>query len=1000
MYTNCHSFYSLRYGTFSEIDLLKQAKHNDIVCVALTDINSTSAALSFLQEAAYYNVWPVVGVDFRNGVQQQYVMLAKTNVGYQNICTHLSSYLHQEKEFEAIAPQLEDTYVIYPFEQVCEQEKTDFEDNEYIGISVRNLNRLPFSPYKKYTHKLIVQQTVTFRGKEDYNAHRLLRCIDLNILGTRLSTDQQGDLGDQMLSKEKLLEQYADYPFMLETTKRIMQSCKVDFFFGDHRTNQNQDVFLGSKEEDFEYLKKLTYQRLPNRFKEITPDITERIEKELDAIEKMDFVTYFLINDSILEYARSRNFSYIGRGSGANSLIAYILGITNVDPIQYNLYFERFINVYRSSPPDFDIDFSWKDRDEIIQYIFDTFDNVALMGTYVTFQYRSVVRELAKVFGIPKMEVDSYLDGRSTEESNDVHFRQIERYGALIHGMPSQTSVHASGILILKRPVYYYSATTIFNKNFETAQFDMNIAEEVGIFKFDILSQRGLSKINDAVAIITYNQPEADLPDIEDTRNIQSFMNDPSINALLKVGDCMGVFYIESPLMRGLMTQLRTDNYLNLVAASSIIRPGVSNSGMKHEFVLRHRYPEKRKEAHPVMMELLPETYGVMVYQEDVLKVAHAFAGLSMSEADILRRGMRKKLRSRREFEKIEAKFKSNCLKRGHSQKDTEDIWSQILSFGGYAFAKGHSASYAVESYQSLYLKRYFPLEFMTAVLNNGGGFYKPETYLQEVRAQGGIVEPPCINHSDHPYVIYGKTVYMGLGTIKSLELPAIERILTERQLHGTFQDFDDFFERVPIGKEQLLLLVKSNCFRFTGEDKHKLMWEVHFKIHSCKERNTLPKLFTEKPIHYTIPDIRTTFLIEAFDQLALFEFPLCSRFELLCDTPTSSLKAADLPKHLHQIITIYGQLIVAKPTPDKKGNIMMFSTFYDLDSKAFDTVHSPEVTERFPMKAKGIYKVIGKVTEKMGYYALDVREVIYQAVRPDPRYRSSWDSGKKAILE
>ena len=998
MYTNCHSYYSLRYGTFSEEDLLKQAKINDILYLALTDINSTSAVLNFLQEAAYYKVWPVVGVDFRNGVSQQYVMLAKTNLGYQNICTHLSEHLHSKKDFESLAPQLEDTYIIYPFERVLELGKTEFKDNEYIGISVRNLSRLPFSRYKTYTDKLILQQTVTFRGKEDYNAHRLLRCIDLNILGTKLSPDEQGDIEDKMLHKEKLLECYVDYPYMLETTKRVMQSCKVDFFYGDYRTNQNQDVFLGSKQEDFEYLKKITYERLPNRFKEITPEVTARIEKELDAIQKMDFVTYFLINDEILQYARDMNYPYIGRGSGANSIVAYIIGITNVDPIELDLYFERFINIYRSSPPDFDIDFSWKDREDITRYIFERFDNVALMGTYVTFQYRSVVRELAKVFGIPKMEVDSYLEGRRTEASNDVHFRQIERYGALIHGMPSQTSVHSSGILILKRPLYYYSATTIFNKGFETVQFDMNIAEEVGIFKFDILSQRGLSKIKDTLEIISYNQPQAKVLDISTTENIRAFTEDASINALLKTGNCMGVFYIESPLMRALMTQLRTDNYLNLVAASSIIRPGVSNSGMKHEFVLRHRYPEKRKEAHPIMAEILPDTYGVMVYQEDVLKVAHHFAGLSMSEADILRRGMRKKLRSQREFQKVEAQFKRNCHERGHSAEDTEEIWSQVLAFAGYAFAKGHSASYAVESYQSLYLKRYFPLEFMTAVLNNGGGFYKPETYLQEVRAQGGIVEPPCINHSDHPYVIYGKTIYMGLGTIKSLELSAIERILTNRQLYGAFKDFDDFFERVSVGKEQLILLIKANCFRFTGEDKHKLMWEVYFKTYNSKQRNDLPKLFSEKPIHYKIPDIRTNFLIEAYDQLLLFEFPLCSRFDLLSDPLSSTIAVKDLPKYLHQTFTIYGELIVAKATPDKKGNIMTFATFHDIEGKPFDTVHSPLISQKYVLRAKGVYKVTGRVNQRMDYYSIDVQEVIYQAVLPDPRSHRLENSNKKVV--
>ena len=814
MYLNCHSYYSLRYGTFSEVTLLDIAQEQGLQQIALTDINSTSACLNFIKEAQEKQMHAVIGVDVRNGIDQQYVLLARNNEGFQEINEFITDHLHSKEVFPGIAPAIDNCYVIYPFEKALEMEVDRFRESEYIGINIRDLNRLPFSPFAERRDKMVILKTVSFRNKGDYNAHRLLRTIDLNTLLSKLPESEQGHPDDILIAPELLRIKFQEYPELLFNTDKMLKACKVNFYFDDHRVNQNQTVYGNSREEDARALEELCYENIKKRYENPSLVVYERVEKELTAIKQMDFVSYFLINYDILQYAKSKNYPYIGRGSGANSVVAYIIGITNVDPIELDLYFERFINVFRSSPPDFDIDFSSFDRDDVTDYIFRRFKNTALMGTYVTFQYRMVVRELGKVFGVPKFEIDNHLKGykRQKSQSSD-YIDLIEKYAHYIHGLPSYLSVHSGGIIITQKPISYYTSTFMPPKGFQTVQFDMNIAEEVGIYKFDILAQRGLSKIKDAIEIIKYNQPDAELLDIED---VEVFKNDPAINRLLNTGDCMGVFYVESPAMRTLMTKLQTNDYLNLVAASSIIRPGVSNGGMKNEFILRHRIPEKRKEAHPVMLEVLEDTYGVMVYQEDVLKVSHKFAGLSLAESDILRRGMRGKVKSKGQFEQIEKKFKTNCLARGYSEKLTMEVWGQIKAFAGYAFAKGHSASYAVESYQSLYLKKYFPLEFMTAVLNNGGGFYNIETYVHEIVMQGGIVAPPCINNSEHGNKIIGKTVYLGMGMLKSLEMKAVQRILNDRNFNGPYASFENFLERINLGLEQLIILIRIDAFRFT----------------------------------------------------------------------------------------------------------------------------------------------------------------------------------------
>ena len=991
MYTNCHSQFSLRFGTLSETELLRLAMENGAGFVALTDINSTSACLSYLKLAIDYPVWPVVGVDIRIGVKQQYVILAKNNSGFMAINRFLSEHLHDKREFPRKAPELEDTYVIYPFENVLEDDRKTFRSNEFIGVSVRNLRKLPFTDYIDYTDRLIIQQTVTFRNRTDFNAHRLLRCIDLNILLAKLPKSEEGNPESVMYPMGQLSELFAEYPFIKENTKRMMQRCKVVFFFDDQRTNQNQEHYLNDKKDDYEYLKNTCYERLPSRYPKADAGVLKRVAYELESIKKMGFVFDFVANYITIEDAKSHNRPHIGRGSGANSVVAYILGITNVDPIKLDLYFERFINPYRHSPPDFDIDFSWRDRDDVVQFMFETFKNVALMATYVTFQYRAVIRELSKVFGLPKEQTDKFLAGQFIDPEKDKYLKLIKKYGKLIHGFPNYISVHACGVIITEKPVEYFSATFMPPKGFRTVMFDMNIAEDVGIFKFDILSQRGLSKITDCLEIIKHNRPDAKVENIDD---VYKFYGDKHLNDLLSVGDCIGGFYIESPAMRVLMTKLGTKDYLGLVAASSIIRPGPGNGGMKNEYILRHRYPEKRSDANPIMYEILEDTYGIMIYQEDVLKVAHHFAGLTLAESDNLRRGMRGKAKTKGVLVKMQEKFKDSCKKKGYPDQTIEDIWNQVEAFAGYAFAKGHSASYTVESYQSLYLKRYFPIEYMVAVLNNGGGFYNTETYINEAKKYGALISPPCVNISEHPNIVIGKEIFLGFGMVKSLEKKTVQKILSERQLYGKFKSFDDFFDRVSIGEEQLIILIKIGAFRFTGIEKRSLMWEANLKEQKGATINE-PVLFPVPHVDFKIPKLKTDELIEVYDQFEFFGFPFISRFKLLKHPQANYLLAKDLPSFKDKRITMFGNLVTYKPTGTKNGKLMYFGTFADASDALFDTVHFPNVAEKYQFQSKGIYKITGTVVEELGYYSIIARTLHFQDIRPDPRHHLPENSNK-----
>lgn len=377
------------------------------------------------------------------------------------------------------------------------------------------------------------------------------------------------------------------------------------------------------------------------------------------------------------------------------------------------------------------------------------------------------------------------------------------KYVPHFYGLPKALSVHTCGILISELPITHYTALELLPVGFPSTQFSMLEAEDVGLYKYDILSQRGLGHIKDATELVKAQGIDIDI------HAIQKFKEDPRIKELLKTGDTIGCFYVESPAMRQLLRKLEVDDYLGLVAASSVIRPGVASSCMMREYIMRYRDSEKRKEAHPRLLEIMPETFGVMVYQEDVLKVAHYYAGLTLEEADIMRRGMSGKFRSRAEFQAVKQKFFSNCKSKGYPDAEAAEIWRQIESFAGYSFAKGHSASFAVESYQSLYLRAYHPIEFMVGVLNNFGGFYSTEFYLHEARMLGANVELPCVNFSDELSTLFGKTIFMGLCLIKDLEKETINNILNERKRDGLFTGLEDFAQRVSISLEQLRILIR-----------------------------------------------------------------------------------------------------------------------------------------------------------------------------------------------
>ncbi|PRY86527.1 DNA polymerase III subunit alpha [Mongoliibacter ruber] len=969
MYINSHSFYSFKYGTMSVEALIAEAKGKKLDSLALTDINSVAGVFPFIREAQKNGIHPVIGIDFRNGVKQQYVGLAKNQEGFYELNLHLSQHRTKGIPFREKAPSFQNSFIVYPFSEKV----FTLRENEFIGVHPYQLNKIAKSGWFRQKEKLVLLQPVTFSSKIEFNAHRLLRAIDGNTLLSKLEAEEQGNICDMFYSYADMVGRCEGHSYLLYNAQKLLEQCQFSFYF---QAVKNKRDILGSDWEDYDYLRQETFKGALNRYKDLSAEISTRIEKELQLIQQKGFVSYFLINYDIIKFAYSKNFYHVGRGSGANSIVAYCLYITDVDPIELDLYFERFINLYRENPPDFDLDFSWTDRDEVTKYIFDKYnkggqEHVALLGSYSTFQSNSMLRELGKVFGLPKTEIESLIyHAAKSDYIPDQYGKLIIKYSQVLHGMPSHLTIHACGILISHKPIHYYTATEMPPKGFPLAHIDMHIAEDIGLHKFDILSQRGLGHIKSAMEIIHQNQGvEVDI------RQVEQFKKDPKIKHLLRTAHTIGAFYVESPAMRMLLAKMKADEYLELVAASSIIRPGVARSGMMREYILRHVDPERREMAHPVMKDIMPETYGIMVYQEDVIKVAHYFAELSLSEADVLRRGMSGKSRSKDEFERVKDQFFANCQRLGRDPKITKEVWHQIESFAGYSFAKGHSASFAVESYQSLYLKAYFPLEFMVGVINNFGGFYHTEFYIHELRMNGADIQAPDINESNYLTRIKGKTVYLGFVHLKFFEKISIEKVLTERGENGFFLGLADFVARVNISLEQVLILIRIGCFRFTGKSKQALLWEAHFILNKRKTVNTANELFKQAGLReLEVPELEEADVRqEIVDQIEILEFPLDSPFHLVKDQTVSSIKARDMKQYLGKSVQIIGYLVTIKYTRTVKGDVMNFGTFVDREGDWIDTVHFPPVVKKYPFKGRGIYLIKGKVTQEFDFYSIEV---------------------------
>ena len=1057
VHLNCHSNYSLLAGTNRIDDLVRAAAAQGCPALALTDTNGLYGAIPFYQAALKVHIRPILGTEIITN--RRATLLAKNLRGFGEICRiitrrHLQPGFSLEKCLEQCS---HDVIILCPDENLLENaiavrggediyaellaagavgknpdwrpqaigretgsglfppgvghhtgrkvvpENPGFAQRSSFGE--QSISQFPPSVTRR---RAVATNRVFFIRPEDWQIHRLLTAIR-----TGTTVDASSALHESkelwMKPPEEMVRLFHDIPEAIRNTLDIAEQCNVVLPIGEIRL---PNFPLHASGTPSSRLRRLAREGVVKLYGHPPPsDVSERLHYELEVIDNLDFASYFLIVWDIVREAKARGIPTVGRGSAANSLVCRVLGITEVDPIEHNLYFERFLNPERTDYPDIDIDFPWNRRDEMLEYVFNKYghENVALISTHVHFRGRSALREVGKALGVPLPEIDAFVKrlphsfdvagprpggtGRTPSRAQslevaslgfchppprraagleevrelvpecrdlpleDEPYRSIIALSKRIDGFPRHLSIHCGGIVISPFPITDRIPLQKTPKGFVVTQYDMYPVEDMGLLKIDLLAQKGLAVLADTVQNVeTLYGTKIDFSQIDPT-------HDSKTRRLIRQGKTIGCFYIESPGMRNLLQKLEVDSFDMLTAASSIIRPGVADSGMMKAFIDRHNGREKVHYLHPKMEEILKETFGVMIYQEDVIKVAHAIAGMSLGEADSLRKCMSKK----RDWEDINnhrERFFSGARANGIAEKTIEEIWRQIESFAGYAFCKAHSASFALVSYQCAYLKTHYPTEFMAAVLSNRGGFYDSCAYTEEARRMGIKILAPHVNHSAEEFMACGKrAMYVGLGQVKGLSHHTISTILKHRK-DGPYVSVADFLSRVEASIPETEALIRCGALDGARTSRPELLWQL--KLLTRAEKNgpmaSLPFTSVRRTRILKLPEY--TLREKVLAELEHLDLAVSAHLLSLYDMNQAGLtQARDLVQFPGRIVTLAGWLVTAKRTWTVKHQLMKFLMLEDATA-SFEVTLFPKVYRRFGplLYDRGPYIVKGRV--------------------------------------
>ena len=888
VHLHIHSEFSLLDGANRIKDLPVRAKELGMDAMAITDHGVMYGAIDFYKACKKEGVKPIIGCevyvaprsrfDKEPGVDNKYnhlILLAKNNQGYKNLSKLVSlgfidGYYYKPRiDLEILEKYSEGLVCLSAClagsvnqallngqnekaEEIALWHKRVFGEDYYIELQNNGIKEQVLANQKlvqlarKLDIPLVATNDAHYLKREDAYNHEVLLCIQT---GKRMSDEDRMKFDTEELyvkSPEEMIDYFKAFPDAIENTVKIAEKCNVEFEFG-HTILPNYEVPEGY-ETHYDFLEDLCKKGMVKRYGSSIPEeYQKRAEYELGVIKKMGYVDYYLIVWDYIHYAKTHNIPVgPGRGSGAGSILAYSIEITDIDPMKYNLLFERFLNPERVSMPDFDVDFSDEQRQEVIDYVCRKYghDHVSQIITFGTLAAKNAIRNVGRALDISLAETDKIAKmipnelhitiKKALEQNielknlyeNDERIHKFLDVSMALEGMPKNTSTHACGVVITKDPVDSYVPLYVRDGQNAT-QYIMTTLEELGLLKMDFLGLRTLTVIKDTKEMVKKDHGI----DVEFDKD----MNDPKVYKLWQDGKTCGVFQFESQGMKNFMQDLKPDCLEDLIAGVSLYRPGPMDQIPRY---VRGKQTGQNEYTHPSLEPILNVTYGCMVYQEQVMQIVRDLAGYSLGRADLVRRAMGKKkldvmAKEREVFIHGQVDEEGNvivpgCVRNGIDEVSANKIFDEMAEFAKYAFNKSHAACYAVVSYQTAFLKAYYPPEFMAAMLNSYlGNLDKVPVYIEECKSLNIEILKPSINESELKFTAINGNIRFGLGSIKNVGIQPVENIIKERNENGKFQSFTDFCERIAdasVNKKCIESLIKSGAFDEFEQNRSTLL--------------------------------------------------------------------------------------------------------------------------------------------------------------------------------
>ena len=934
VHLHLHTEYSLLDGA-NRIDKIPgRIKELGMDAVGITDHGTMYGAIDFYKACKKENVKPIIGCEMyvakrtrfdkdpeKDKERYHVTVLAKNEKGYKNLIKLVSIanvegfYYKPRIDKDSLEKYSEGLIILsgclageissYVLNDEYEKAKDValwykkvFGDDFYLEIQPNSLyeqkivNQKLIFMSKETGIPLVATCDSHYMYKEDAKDHEVLLCIQT---GKKLSDEDRMSFNTSdfyIKSPEEMKEFFSEVPEAVENTVKIAKKCNLEIEFGNTKL-PNYDVPKEYKSHD-EYFEELAKKGFEKIYGKGTKEQQERLQTEIDVIKKMGYSDYFLIVADYVNWAKEKNIPVgPGRGSAAGSLVAYVLGITEVDPLKYNLLFERFLNPERVSMPDIDMDFCYERRQEVLDYVSEKYgvDHVAQIVTFGTMAARMIIRDVGRVLDVPYAKVDKVakmipftpkmtlekaldlsLEFRK-EYDDDPEIKRVIDISLKFEGMPRQASTHACGVVITKDPVDTY-VPLAENDGAVVTQYTMNLLEELGLLKMDFLGLRTLTVINDAKKIIK----KVHGIDVE----INEEENDPKVFKLWQEGNTLGVFQFESPGMIKFMKALKPDHIEDIIAGVSLYRPGPMDQIPRY---IKGKQTGEYEYTHPALENILKVTYGCMVYQEQVMQIVRELAGYSLGRADLVRRAMGKKkleiMEKERnifingETDKDGKIIVPGCVRNGIDKQSANKIFDEMSEFAKYAFNKSHAAAYAMLSYQTAYLMAYYPKEMLAATLNSySNSLDKIAVYIEEAKRRNIEVTKPDINGSFVKFAVTDGKIRFGLGSIKSVGMSQVQSIVEERKSNGKYTSFENFMERIKdlgINKKTIEGLIKAGAFESLDQNMGTLLasYEDIIEYYAKKDRNILEGQFSifdtpeikqeeqqNKDIYVKVPDI------------------------------------------------------------------------------------------------------------------------------------------------